>query len=107
MVSESDNWGEYDHESHSVSMSGTTGSFNIMQEFATGSNGFDPENVKQIVLKNHGSTSVTVTSITSTCAKAIGITYCKAEYDGDNWNVTTQVTNKSLISKQQITATVE
>ena len=109
LVSESDNWGEYDHESHSVSMSGTTGSFNIMQEFATGSNGFDPENVKQIVLKNHGSTSVTVTSITSTCAKAIGITYCKAEYDGDNWNVTTQVTNKdkSLISKQQITATVD
>lgn len=107
LVSESDNWGEYDHESHSVSMSGTTGSFNIMQEFATGSNGFDPENVKQIVLKNHGSTSVTVTSITSTCANAIGITYCKAEYDGDNWNVTTQVTNKSLISKQQITATVD
>ena len=107
LVSESDNWGEYDHESHSVSMSGTTGSFNIMQEFATGSNGFDPENVKQIVLKNHGSTSVTVTSITSTCANAIGITYCRAEYDGDNWNVTTQVTNKSLISKQQITATVD
>ncbi len=107
LVSESDNWGEYDHESHSVSMSGTTGSFNIMQEFATGSNGFDPENVKQIVLKNHGSTSVTVTSITSTCANAIGITYCRAEYDGDNWNVTTQVTNKSLISRQQITAAVD
>ena len=107
LVSESENWGEYDHESHSVSMNGTTRSFNIMQEFATGSNGFDPENVKQIVLKNHGSTSVTLTSITSTCANAIGITYCRAEYDGDNWNVTTQVTNKSLISKQQITATVD
>lgn len=107
LVSESENWGEYDHESHSVSMNGTTRSFNIMQEFATGSNGFDPENVKQIVLKNHGSTSVTVTSITSTCANAIGLTYCRAEYDGNSWNVTTQVTNKSLISKQQITAAVD
>ena len=107
LVSESENWGSVDHESHSVKMNGNSGSFDVMQEFATGSSGFDPEHVKMIVLKNHGLTSVTVTSITSSCANAIGITYCRAEYDGNNWNVATQVTNKNLISSQQVTATVE
>ncbi len=107
LVSESENWGSVDHESHSVKMNGNSGSFDVMQEFATGSSGFDPEHVKMIVLKNHGTTSVTVTSVTSSCANAVGITYCRAEYDGNNWNVTTQVTNKSLISSQRVTATVE
>ena len=107
LVSESENWGSVDHESHSVKMNGNSGSFDIMQDFASGSNGFDPEHVKMIVLKNHGSTSVTVTSITSTCANAIGITSCRAEYDGNNWNVTIPVTNKNLISSLQVTATVE
>lgn len=107
LVSESDNWGDNDHESHSVKMTGNTGSFDVIQEFATGSSGFDPENVKQIVLKNHGSGSVTVKSITSSCANAIGITYCRADFDGDNWNVTTQVTNKALVTQEQVVATVE
>ena len=107
LVSESDNWGDSDHESHSVKMTGNTGSFDVMQEFATGSSGFDPENVKQIVLKNHGSGIVTVKSITSSCANAIGITYCRADFDGDKWNVTTQVTNKNLVTQEQVVATVE
>jgi len=107
LVSESDNWGENDHESHSVQMSGSTGMFDVVQEFATGSNGFDPQNVKQIVLKNHGSSDVSVTSITSTCANAIGITYCSAEYDGNSWNVSAQITNKANVSNLQVSATVE
>ena len=107
LVSESENWGESDHESHSVKMTGNTGTFDVMQEFATGSSGFDPENVKQIVLKNHGMTSVSVKSITSSCANAIGITSCRADFDGDKWNVTAQVTNKTLVTKEQVVATVE
>lgn len=115
LVSESgDNyWGENDHESHSVMMQGNSATFDVIQEFATGSNGFDPENVKQIVLKNHGMTSATLTSITSSCENAIGITYCTATFDGDNWNVMTQVTNNNnkeesnKITSLQITATVE
>lgn len=107
LVSESDNWGDNDHESHSVKMNGTSGNFDIMKEFASGSNGFDPENVKQVVVKNHGATSVTVTSIASTCANAIGITYCRADFDGSKWNVVTQVTNKNLISSERIVATVD
>ena len=107
LVSESDNWGDSDHESHSVKMNGNSGTFDVMQEFATGSSGFDPENVKQIVLKNHGMTSVTLKSITSSCANAIGITYCRADFDGDKWNVTTQVTNKNLVTREQVTATIE
>ena len=107
LVSESENWGESDHESHSVKMTGNTGTFDVMQEFASGSSGFDPENVKQIVLKNHGMTSVTVKSITSSCANAIGITSCRANFDGDKWNVTAQVTNKTLVTKEQVVATVE
>lgn len=106
LVSESENWGESDHESHSVKMTGNTETFDVIQEFATGSSGFDPENVKQIVFKNHGSGNVTVKSITSTCANAIGITYCRADFDGDKWNVTTQVTNKDLVTKEQVVATV-
>ena len=107
LVSESENWGDSDHESHSVKMDGNSATFDVMQEFATGSSGFDPENVKQIVLKNHGLTSATLTSITSSCANAIGITYCRADFDGDKWNVTTQVTNKDLVTKEQVVATVE
>ncbi len=107
LVSESDNWGDSDHESHSVKMHGNSGTFDVMQEFATGSSGFDPENVKQIVLKNHGTSSATLTSITSSCENAIGINYCTATFDGDKWNVMTQVTNKNLIVSQQVTATVE
>lgn len=107
LVSESDNWGDNDHESHSVKMNGTSGNFDVMKEFASGSNGFDPENVKQVVVKNHGATSVTVTSIASTCANAIGITYCRADFDGSKWNVVTQVTNKNLISSERIVATVD
>lgn len=107
LVSESDNWGDNDHESHSVKMNGTSGNFDIMKEFASGSNGFDPENVKQVVVKNHGATSVAVTSIASTCANAIGITYCRADFDGSKWNVVTQVSNKNLISSERIVATVE
>ncbi len=107
LVSESDNWGESDHESHSVKMNGNSATFDVIQEFATGSSGFDPENVKQIVFKNHGITSATLTSITSSCENAIGITYCTATFDGDKWNVMTQVTNKEMIASQQVTATVE
>ena len=108
LVSESDSyWGENDHESHSVKMNGNSATFDVIQEFATGSNGFDPENVKQIVLKNHGMTSATLTSITSSCENAIGITYCTATFDGDNWNVMTQVTNNEKITSLQVTATVE
>lgn len=107
LVSESDNWGENDHESHSVKMTGNTGSFDVMQEFAAGSNGFDPENVKQIVFKNHGLTSATLTSIASTCANAIGITYCRADFDGDAWNVVTQVTNKKFVQGLLLSATID
>lgn len=107
LVSESDNWGDSDHESHSVKMNGTSGTFDVMKEFASGSNGFDPENVKQLVVKNHGATSVTVKTIASTCANAIGITYCRADFDGAKWNVVTQVTNKSLISSERIVATAD
>jgi len=109
LVSESgDNyWGENDHESHSVMMQGNSATFDVVQEFASGSNGFDPENVKQIVLKNHGMTSATLTSITSSCEHAIGITYCTATFDGNKWNVMTQVTNKDEIASLQVTATVE
>ena len=107
LVSETANWGENDHESHSIQMNGSTGMFDVAQEFAADLNGFDPQNVKQIVLKNHGISEVSLKSITSTCAKAVGIGYCRAEYDGNNWNVTAQITNKDRVSNLQVSATVE
>ena len=107
LVSETANWGENDHESHSVQMNGSTGLFDVVQEFAADLNGFDPQNVKQIVLKNHGISEVSLKSITSTCAYAVGIGYCRAEYDGSSWNVTAQITNKSLVNNLQVSATVE
>ena len=107
LVSETANWGENDHESHSVQMNASTGMFDVVQEFAADLNGFDPQNVKQIVLKNHGLSEVSLKSITSTCAHAVGIGYCRAEYDGNNWNVTAQITNKDRVSNLQVSATVE
>lgn len=104
LESETENWGVDGHKSHSVKMTGNTASFDVVKEFSAGLSGFDPENVKRIVFKNHGATSVEVTNITSTCANAIGINNCRAEFDGDYWNVTLQVTNKNLISSYVITA---
>ena len=99
-------WGN-NHVSHSVKMNGNTASFDVLKEFAAGSNGFDPEHVTAIVFRNHGTTSVNVTAVSTTCANAIGITNCRAEYDGTKWNVWSQVTNKEKVSSYQVVAKIE
>ena len=107
LVSDSPEWGTTSHESHSVKMTGSNASFDVMKEFATGSDGFNPEEVKQIVLKNHGETGVLLKSITTTCANAIGITNCRAEYNGTSWDVTAQITNKNAVNSLEIEAKVD
>lgn len=116
LVSQDDDfWGSETYESHSVKMTGNTASFDVVREFAAGSNGtfadgvtnaFNPERVKSVVVRNHGTTSVNVTKITSTCANAIGITNCRADYNGTSWDVLAQVTNKDMIVSYQVVATV-
>lgn len=107
LVSESPDWGSASHESHSVKMTGANASFDVMREFATGSDGFNPEEVKQIVLKNHGESRVVVKSITTTCANAIGITNCRAEYNGTSWDISAQITNKDAVSSFEVVASVD
>ena len=117
LISQDDEyWGSEGHESRSVKMTGNSASFDVVRDFAAGengsfaggvTNGFDPEHVKYVVVRNHGETSVNVTKIASTCANAIGITNCRAEYNGTSWDVMTQVTNKDMIVSYQVVATVD
>jgi len=104
---EAEQWGNGSHESHSIKMTGSVGSFEVMRDFATGSDAFDPEKVKQIVFKNYGESNVLLKSITTTCANAIGITNCRAEYNGTSWDVSTQVTNKTAVQSYEVVAKVD
>ena len=80
--------------SRSVKMNGNKASFDVLQDFASGAEGFNPEKIRSIILKNHGSSAVTIKSISSSCKNAVGVTSCKAVYDNVNsWKVTAEINN--------------
>ena len=109
LLSENANWGSDDFASRSVKFKGNVGSFEVTGSFADGAQGFDPEHVKQIVIKNHGGSSVTDVTITSACKNAVGISNCIAQYNDETgkWTITADVTNKDKVTAYSVEGTVD
>ena len=108
LLSENAAWGESGFASNSVKFTGSSASFDVVETLAEGAQGFDPEHVKQVVVKNPGAYSVTNVSVTSTCKNAVGISNCQVSYntaDG-RWEVTADVSNKSKVSGYSVTGRV-
>lgn len=93
-------WGKADNGngiflSNAVKITGNTASFDVLEDLAKGAEGFDPENVRSIILMNHGTTPVTVSLISSSCRNAVSVGSCKAEYKDERgeWEVTAHINN--------------
>ena len=96
--------------SNSVKMTGNTASFDVVEEFAKGAEGFDPENVRSIILRNHGTSSVTVKLMSTSCRNAVSVSSCKAEYKEDNlnaWVVSARINNISSATDLTLNKKVE
>ena len=104
-------WGDRNTEgiymSNSVKITGNSASFDVLEDLANGAEGFDPENVRSIILQNHGSTPVTVTLVSASCKNAVSVASCKAEYKEENnlnaWIVTAKVNNVNSASTSGLT----
>ena len=104
---ESDNdisWGaKKPFESASVLVTGNTANFSdVVASFPSDSSGFNPEKVKRVMIKNHGTGTVTVKSISATCSNSIDIKECEATYNDamGQWDITmtlTDATNRSNV----------
>ncbi len=108
LLSKNDTWGADDFASNAERFSGTTASFDVVESFADGAQGFDPENVKQVVIKNLGDGTVSNVSISSSCKNAVGISNCQVSYNEANsrWEVSADVSNKSKVSGYAVTGQV-
>ncbi len=108
LLSENDTWGADDFASQSARFTGTTASFDVVETFVEGAQGFDPENVKQVVIKNLGDNAVSNVSVTSSCKNAVGISNCQVAYNEQNsrWEVSADVSNKGNVSSYAVTGQV-
>lgn len=101
-------WGQCDpFESQSVRMTSNSAQFDVVSTFVADSSGFNPEKVKGIVVKNHGSSYITVKSVISDCENAIGISGCSATFSSGSWNITANVKNKDNIESAAYKAEVD
>ena len=108
LLSENAAWGANGFASNAVRFTGTNASFDVMETFADGAQGFDPEHVKQVVVKNVGADAVTNVSVTSSCKNAVGISNCQVAYNEQSgkWEVSADVTNKDKVSSYAVTGQV-
>ncbi len=108
LLSKNNTWGADDFASNAERFSGTTASFDVVESFADGAQGFDPENVKQVVIKNLGDGTVSNVSVSSSCKNAVGISNCQVSYNEANsrWEVSADVSNKSKVSGYAVTGQV-
>jgi hypothetical protein len=96
-------WGDKNTEgiylSRSVKMNGNRASFDVLTELAEGAEGFDPENIRSIILKNHGTTPVRVILVSASCKSVVDVINCKAVYEKDSaaWIVTANIGNMSHV----------
>ena len=96
--------------SQSVVLRSNTGSFDVNAEMTAGADGFDPENVRQIVIKNLGeATNIVVKQIAASCKNAVGISECRANYlnSEGQWEISADVVNKDKINSYEIRAVVD
>lgn len=93
--------------SQSVLLQGSSGSYDVAQIFVGDSTGFNPEKVNRIMIRNHGTSAVSVT-ISSDCANSISINQCSATYDDGTglWTITVQVENRDNVDVTEYKATV-
>lgn len=94
LYSRSEKWGGDHFASASATLSGNSGNFDVMKTFAGAAGGFDPEKVVQFAVRNNGNSAVTIKSVSSNCANAVGINSCEAKLDGNTWTVTANITNR-------------
>ena len=108
LLSENATWGESGFASNSVKFTGSSASFDVVEALAEGAQGFDPEHVKQVVVKNLGAYSVTNVSVSSSCKNAVGISNCQVSYNSSEgrWEVTADVSNKGKVSGYSVTGRV-
>ena len=108
LLSENDTWGADDYASSTVQFNGNSASFDVVEAFADGAQGFDPENVKQVVVKNLGENAVSNVTVSSTCKNAVGISECEVAYNDltGKWEVSADVSNKSKVSSYAVTGKV-
>ena len=96
-------WGDKNTEgiylSRSVKMNGNRASFDVLTELAEGAEGFDPEKIRSIILKNHGTTPVRVILVSASCKSVVDVINCKAVYEKDStaWIVTANIGNMSHV----------
>ena len=86
--------------SRSVKITGNSASFDVMNDLASGAEGFDPEKVRNIILKNHGISDVTVKLISASCKNAVSVMSCDAAYNDSagKWHITAKIENITEIT---------
>lgn len=107
LMSKNDNWGAQDFASKSVVTNAKKASFSVDNEMTTGAEGFDPENVSQIVFKNRGNTALLVKSVVASCKNAVDINGCTADFADGKWNILIDVNNKDKIASYGVDAKVD
>ena len=101
LTSKNETWGADDYNSYSVRMNYQSfAEFDVANEFVPNVEGFDPEHVTAIVIKNHGPNEVKLKSIVSRCKNAIEVQQCSAEYDGSQWQISSKLSGKDFTGLQ-------
>ena len=107
LMSDNETWGAMGYASKSVVLTSQKGSFSVDDAMNVGVDGFDPENVTQIIFKNRGNAAVTVKSVIASCKKAVDISDCSANYADGKWTVLVGVQNKENVSSYGVEAKVD
>ncbi|MBR4917404.1 MAG: hypothetical protein IKZ45_10115 [Fibrobacter sp.] len=75
-----------------------------VEELAT-SSGFDPEKVTAVIIRNHGSSSVTIKEVKSACSNVTSIQCKDVVYSGGKFKVNIVVKHQEGIKSYEISAT--
>lgn len=100
-------WGSQGYPSKSVYMTTGKASFSVDETMSVGTEGFDPENVTNIVFHNRGSNNLKVKSVVASCKNAVDINACEATYGDGKWTIKVDVENKDDIASYGVEAKVD
>lgn len=93
LYSESDRVGDELYPSLTQSMDGDSKLFDVVEQFAGSTSGFDPENVVQIAFVNKGEHPVTIRNVITVCPNVVGVESCNAKREGDAWIIDATINN--------------
>ncbi|MCQ2091280.1 MAG: hypothetical protein MJY85_01230 [Fibrobacter sp.] len=77
------------------------GSYSIDVNLISDVNGFDPQNIKKVVI--NGATGYTVTQLQSSCGNVASLSNCSATFDGHGFRVSATVNNPNNAAKNGCT----